>query len=496
MNNAKLLAFFYVISWPLRAMDTPILEQQEWGSIHQISQQILALCPPTTCVVIGVGQSPTPFMAYLQTKQPDYAFSVPLSNFRHGLQSDELDQEDLKRLYAHFQQFLPSKNTLAQRSVMLLDYVATKGESILAASRYIERYFRDTFSSQQPKLKITVVRSNSNKHIIPFRFNHIINLDHNSKLLASLSAGKYKPHSPYGDFYVKDEGSHAVPAISRAYKLLQGLITNLIAHQKSPEAANITNQDFVITTQSGTLDHDFLSAQKAGLTEWYINQLKYYQGNDSKDRFQAAFADPEGKSYLIKYWDLFSFKPQQQEKILEEMLKIRNDTQLENLISNIDTVAFSIRPPIIKSLLSVVGPLLRAQFEFKASILGADFADVFLEIYQENAYKGVADRMLDHYLMPEIILAEANDNFALWQTHIVHNFNKLLQEPKLKNIVIEKFHSYRDEKLWLPNITVRAHNHEETMNNVTISRHQNLHKFYRGLLINSIEEVIKARGNN
>ncbi len=45
------------------------ISDQELRTIKSVSYSLEELCPQTTCVLLGIGRSPTPFLAYLETEE-------------------------------------------------------------------------------------------------------------------------------------------------------------------------------------------------------------------------------------------------------------------------------------------------------------------------------------------------------------------------------------------------------------------------------------------
>lgn len=123
----------------------------EYDEIKSISLSVLRECPPKDCVVIGIGRSPTPILAFLQDlheeKLENHAINIPLSSFRFStLPIPEryimpLDDSSEKKLFAHFDSLLTDSSRFAGKRVMLVDYTQS-GESLFSAQKYFEKYFR------------------------------------------------------------------------------------------------------------------------------------------------------------------------------------------------------------------------------------------------------------------------------------------------------------------------------------------------------------------
>lgn len=132
-----------------------VLSSIAWGvevnsylfeGIVAISNSIEKLCPSDECVVIGLGRSPTPLIAYLQLKRLEkkekleYAWNLPLSSFRHGSGGrPKLEGAYLEKLTQHFNIYFPNADELAGRRILLVDYGAT-GESLVGAALHLQDY--------------------------------------------------------------------------------------------------------------------------------------------------------------------------------------------------------------------------------------------------------------------------------------------------------------------------------------------------------------------
>ncbi len=103
-----------VVSLSLQSMDITheMLAdiKKDFASIEELSLGLLSLCPKEQCVVIGIGQSPTPFLAYLETLYNHFFFCIRLSDFRYCVCQRALDVDVLIWLYEHFALFFPKQS--------------------------------------------------------------------------------------------------------------------------------------------------------------------------------------------------------------------------------------------------------------------------------------------------------------------------------------------------------------------------------------------------
>jgi hypothetical protein len=202
----KTACFYYLflVGFLFHTICQGMISDHEFRTIYQISERIKVLCPPSTCVVIGVGRSPTAIMAYLH-----YAWNLPLTNFRYGVRASNLDQNELRKLFEHFSIFVPSMEKLNNRSVMLLDFASINGgESIVAASRYIKAYFNEVYGSAKiikPNILIAVIKENRNLEVVPFLFKYIFLLKSDNSLLKKLASQGFDNLSEFGKFDIKND---------------------------------------------------------------------------------------------------------------------------------------------------------------------------------------------------------------------------------------------------------------------------------------------------
>ena len=85
MSQIKIIILFFFLISSGYGLELSNFEYQE---IKKISKQIMEDCPPKSCVVIGVGRSPSPILAFLEQYEEGYAHPLPLSNFRHNPHED------------------------------------------------------------------------------------------------------------------------------------------------------------------------------------------------------------------------------------------------------------------------------------------------------------------------------------------------------------------------------------------------------------------------
>ncbi len=110
----------------------------EINGIKKACSDITKMYPPENHIYVGIGRSPSPFMAFFRASGYQNLFNLPLSLVLR----QTLKPKIKFNLYKHFDQFLPTPSEIGSRSLLLLDYVVT-GDSLLAAREYIVDYYRD-----------------------------------------------------------------------------------------------------------------------------------------------------------------------------------------------------------------------------------------------------------------------------------------------------------------------------------------------------------------
>lgn len=152
--NKLLASAFHVNEWVLdqivlgRKISSPAedISAQEFAQIQNTVAGILKQYPPKDYFYVGLGRSPTPFLAFLRAiGLRDFA-NIPLSSMRSHPNSPtlEVDSQPLPdslkaRLFFHFDRHVPSLERLQGRKILLFDYVQS-GSSLMAAKAYLELF--------------------------------------------------------------------------------------------------------------------------------------------------------------------------------------------------------------------------------------------------------------------------------------------------------------------------------------------------------------------
>jgi hypothetical protein len=134
---------------------------EEYERIKTIAEQVLQRFPPTQYRYVGLGKSPTPVLAFLQSygervNTDVQAMNMPLSKFGHrteDMSSGErmfvdgapLTDEQRGRLWQHFDRFIGNFDRLEDpKGIVLIDHVES-GKSLFASARHLEQYLSERY---------------------------------------------------------------------------------------------------------------------------------------------------------------------------------------------------------------------------------------------------------------------------------------------------------------------------------------------------------------
>ncbi|SKA09842.1 hypothetical protein [Sediminibacterium ginsengisoli] len=138
------------------------ISQGEYDQVKQVALQIMEQYPPDKYHYLGLGKSPTPVIAFLQsygtvTRNPMVsATNMPLSKFDHRSSSmsraekgvvngAELNADQKERLSDHFDRFVMSNEEIVEgKSILLIDFVQS-GRSLVATQRHLQEYLKKRY---------------------------------------------------------------------------------------------------------------------------------------------------------------------------------------------------------------------------------------------------------------------------------------------------------------------------------------------------------------
>ncbi|MBL7714110.1 MAG: hypothetical protein JNL01_01505 [Bdellovibrionales bacterium] len=118
-----------------------VLTEADYSSIRTLSEKILKKFPEPNTVFVGIGRSPTPVIAYLQTSGHS-ALNLPLGGLNNLKPAQTANLSTLAfELEGHFNQFLGHKlQGSPPPKFVFIDYVSS-GKSMGVASSVLESYF-------------------------------------------------------------------------------------------------------------------------------------------------------------------------------------------------------------------------------------------------------------------------------------------------------------------------------------------------------------------
>ena len=134
--------------------------------LKELRDSISKEFPSTDFQIVGIGQSPSWLIASLQAQMEDYAFNLPLSNFRPLIRiNDAVINADIKfplpqimssqeelRLYDQFEKFIP----LSDKPILLVDY-STTGATLASVYYFMAKYFEEIGTPR--KIQVMVLTS-------------------------------------------------------------------------------------------------------------------------------------------------------------------------------------------------------------------------------------------------------------------------------------------------------------------------------------------------
>ncbi|MBF0361325.1 MAG: phosphoribosyltransferase [Oligoflexia bacterium] len=188
--------------------------EAEYIEIRDISLEILKRCPPKECIVIGIGRSPTPIIAFIHgLLESESAWNLPLSNFRYGRKKSQLQIAEgsklEKHLFSHFNNHLPTKCEIADKNILLVDFTDS-GATLLAAEEYIKKYL-STLGIDQKRVDRFAFYSKDNLSMITqeeqkmlyenfIKDNKGLNVNGSSVIITFMYDEYYEEYAQYGKF--------------------------------------------------------------------------------------------------------------------------------------------------------------------------------------------------------------------------------------------------------------------------------------------------------
>jgi hypothetical protein len=224
-----------------------LITQEMYTEVSSVNHYLEKICPPQDCAVIGLGRSPTPFMAALQAQHADYAWNMPLSNFRYDVAGlKPLKPEIEQKLFQHFERFLPPTHELKGRNLLVIDY-SMSGDSIASAKKYLDKYFAarsSTSNEGEPPAEVQALAfvkdDPRNNKYWDESLNQFILLNPQGELAHLIVKQKFDTYAQYGSFDVQRQDSPQVnktgyyPIIIEEFKKLRARLSFEFNAKTSP----------------------------------------------------------------------------------------------------------------------------------------------------------------------------------------------------------------------------------------------------------------------
>lgn len=234
MNAKKfLIASALVLIAPLFAraeQHVPIedFNPKLFSEIQSVSKKILKHYDPKKTVFIGLGRSPTPFMAYMSLSPNIDTRFLPLSGlsvFSTFYKADEIkfDSEDFSVLGEHLQKFL---GELQGKDIVLLDMGIT-GQSLLYAMELVKSFLQKEGRTNTVKghilLTHTIPPELERKAFVYKKDLIITKIPTSMELFHHLHWQHFDSYAPYGSFHPDSRKPISEPDFSNFEKLRQRL---------------------------------------------------------------------------------------------------------------------------------------------------------------------------------------------------------------------------------------------------------------------------------
>lgn len=217
MNNnvKKFLSIFLLLYLNAFSFAYPPLGKEEFETIAKISTDISQECPKASCLVIGLGRSPTAIIAFLQANTETLAINVPLSGIKGTGPSEDI-KANKEILFPHFDKFIDAQKLLNAQKLILLDYTIT-GKGFLGGAFYLKTHIEEdqvklyiAENKKTPVIEAKAITSRKNQRVVENLFEdedkniaiQSIILDPRNEFFISLSAQGYDDVSEFGSFYL------------------------------------------------------------------------------------------------------------------------------------------------------------------------------------------------------------------------------------------------------------------------------------------------------
>lgn len=188
--------------------------KKEFESVEKASKYILKHYPRGQYIYVGLGRSPVPVMAYLQSETNTLVRNVPLTDFRYGTDGHpKLSAKEESRLVQHFDEYLPSNCELEGRKKILLVDFAFGGGSIAAGLAYFSIYIEHHRKQLTSVQGLAITMDNSTKalasafptlDIFPLLAQNQADPERFDHFLMMMASRLYKDRAEYEGFDIRN----------------------------------------------------------------------------------------------------------------------------------------------------------------------------------------------------------------------------------------------------------------------------------------------------
>ena len=139
------LAFPYLFFTLLSFFNAKALDLEEehliennYEEIRLLAYRLLSEFPPPRHLYVGVGRSPTPLIAFLQAIDRKVAINFPLSAFRYTEEQIDMDEENVRIFYKHFENFFGPYRGKG-KVIVFIDYFLS-GATLFSVQKYYQNF--------------------------------------------------------------------------------------------------------------------------------------------------------------------------------------------------------------------------------------------------------------------------------------------------------------------------------------------------------------------
>lgn len=231
-GSVKALFFGVTLFLAALSCSAQVLSDAEYTELRAVVEKIEGMFQRDRYVVVGLGRSPTPIVAFLQLGDSGSAVNLPMSD-AVGFQSALLKSQGRwtrEKLFDHFDRFVPSDAELRGKDVVLIDFCMT-GRSLVFASSILKKYFADR-RRQTKVLPVPVTMSDRSAGVLACfdgsgfgdQAGNVILLQPKGDLFLSLRGEKYDFFAEYDSFSIDDLNDEKNLRPRQVYALLREVL--------------------------------------------------------------------------------------------------------------------------------------------------------------------------------------------------------------------------------------------------------------------------------